>query len=80
LLKKCLRELRALYAEAIAILNSLLTGPATDIVRSLCARFNILQEHFFTRYLETKAHAISGLGSVEAGLSFAWSPPALRAM
>ena len=38
LLKKCLHELQALYAEAISILNELWIRPSTEIVRDLWAR------------------------------------------
>jgi hypothetical protein len=69
-LNKCLRELRALYIEATTILDDLLIGPSADIVRGLCARFRILQEHFAARYHEARALAISALGSVKAALSF----------
>jgi hypothetical protein len=40
MLRKCLSELQALYAEAIDILNDLLIGPSADIVRGLCALSN----------------------------------------
>ena len=66
MLRKCLNELQALYAEAIDILNDLLIGPSADIVRGLCARFQVLQEYFAMRYREARAHAISVLGDVEA--------------
>ena len=70
MLKKCLRELQALYAEAINILNKLLIRPSTGIVRELWARFYVLQEYFAMRYHEARAHAIAALGHVEAALSF----------
>jgi len=70
LLRKCLSELQALYAEAIEILNELLIGPSTDIVRGLCARFQVLQEYFAMRYREARAHAISALGDVKAAFYF----------
>ena len=70
MLKKCLHELQALYAEAISILNKLLIRPSTEIVRDLCARFYVLQEYFAMRYYEARAHAIAALGHVEAALSF----------
>ena len=69
-LRKCLSELQALYAEAIDILNDLLIGPSADIVRGLCARFQILQDYFALRYREARAHAISALGDVEARFYF----------
>jgi hypothetical protein len=59
--------LQALHAEAIDILNDLLIGPSADIVRGLCARFQVLEEFFAMRYREVRAHAISALGDVEAG-------------
>jgi hypothetical protein len=70
LLKKCVRELQALYAEASEILADLLINPSAEIVRALCARFHVLQEYFALRYHEARAHAISALGLVEAALSF----------
>jgi|CZKI01.1.fsa_nt_gi hypothetical protein len=70
MLKKCLHELQALYAEAINILNKLLISPSAEILRGLCARFYILQEYFAMRYHEARAHAIAALGHVEAALSF----------
>jgi hypothetical protein len=70
MLKRCLRELQALYAEAIHILDELLIGPPVEVVRSLCARFYILQEYFAMRYHEARTHAIAALGHVEAALSF----------
>jgi hypothetical protein len=70
LLRKCLIELQALYAEAIDILNDLLIGPSADIVCGLCARFQILQEYFAMRYREARAHAISALGDVKAAFYF----------
>jgi hypothetical protein len=70
MLRKCLTELQALYAEAIEILNGLLIGPSADIVRVLCARFQILQDYFALRYREARAHAISALGDVEARFYF----------
>jgi len=69
-LKKCLRELKALYIEATAILKDLLANPSADIVRNLCARFHILQEYFVLRYQEARAYAISVLGHFESTLSF----------
>jgi hypothetical protein len=70
MLKRCLSELQALYAEAIDILNDLLISPPADIVRGLCMRFQILQEYFAMRYREARGHAISALGDVEAALYF----------
>lgn len=69
-LKKCVSELRALYAEAITILDDLLINPSIEAVRRLCMRFHVLQEYFALRYQEAKAFAISALGSVEANLRF----------
>ena len=69
LLKKCLHELQALYAEAISILNELLIRPSTEVVRDLCARFYVLQEYFVMRYHEARAYVIAALGHVEAALS-----------
>jgi hypothetical protein len=69
-LKKYVRELQALYAEAIKILEGLLINPSIDAARKLCARFHVLQEYFALRYHEAKAFAISTLGKVEAALSF----------
>ena len=69
-LRRCLSELQALYAEAVEILANLLVSPSADIVRSLCARFQILQEYFVMRYREAKAHAISSLGGVKATYYF----------
>jgi hypothetical protein len=69
-LKKCLSELQALYIEATTILDGLLINPSAEIVRSLCARFLILQEYFAMRYHEARALAVSALGPVEAALSF----------
>jgi hypothetical protein len=69
-LKKCLRELQALYAEANAILNDLMISPSADIVRCLCTRFRVLQDYFALRYREARKLAIFVLGSVEAALSF----------
>jgi len=74
MLRKCLSELQALYAEAIDILNDLLIGPSADIVRGLCARFQILQEYFALRYREARAQAISALGEVKSALYFPASP------
>jgi hypothetical protein len=65
-LRRCLSELQALYAESAEILARLLVSPSADIVRGLCARFQILQEYFVMRYREAKAHAISALGGVRA--------------
>jgi len=70
MLKRCLSELQALYAEAIGILKDLLINPSADIVRGLCVRFQILQEYFAMRYREARGHAISALGDVEAALYF----------
>ena len=69
-LKRCLGELQALYAEAIDILNDLLISPPAEIARGLCARFQILQEYFAMRYREAKSHAISALGDLEAAFYF----------
>jgi hypothetical protein len=68
LLRKCLVELRAIYAEALRILNKLLSTSAAEIVHTLCQRFYIIQEYFVMRYHEARAHAISALGHVEAAL------------
>jgi len=68
LLKKCLVELAAIYAEALRILNELMITPAAEIVQRLCHRFYIIQEYFAIRYHEARAHAISALGHVEAAL------------
>jgi hypothetical protein len=70
LLKKCLHELQALYAEAIDILNKLLVMPSEEIVRDLCARFHVIQEYFAMRYHEARGYAVAALGRVEAALSF----------
>ena len=70
MLEKCLSELQALYIEATAILRDLLIIPSTEVIRSLCARFRILQEYFAMRYDEARALAISALGTVEAALYF----------
>jgi hypothetical protein len=71
MLRKCLAELRAIYAEAQAILKRLLVRPKAKVVRQLCLRFYILQEYFATRYLEARAHAIAAMGSVETAASLA---------
>ena len=70
MLRKCLSELQALYAEAIDILNDLLISPSADIVSGLCARFQILQVYFAMRYREARAHAISALGDLGAAVYF----------
>jgi len=62
--------LRALYAEAIAILNELLGNPSAAIMRGLCARFHVLQEYFAMRYHEARVHAVSALGYLEAASFF----------
>jgi hypothetical protein len=69
-LKKCIRELQAILVEASTILDHLVLHPAAEIIRSLCARFCILQEYFAMRYQEARACAIAALGHVEAALSF----------
>lgn len=68
--KKCLRELRVLFAEAGAILDDLLRAQPPEIIRDLCARFWIIQEYFAMRYAEARANALAALGCVEAALSF----------
>ena len=70
LLNKFLGELRALYNEAITILDRLLIDPTVDIVCSLCAQFRILQENFVLCYRAAQAYAISALGVFEATLYF----------
>jgi len=69
-LKKCLRELQALYIEATTILHDLSINPSAEIIRCLCARFRILQEYFAMRYHEAQALAISAFGTVESAFSF----------
>jgi hypothetical protein len=70
LLRKCVRELQALAIEASTILDDLVLNPSAEIVRSLCARFYILQEYFAMRYQEARRCAIAALGHVQAALSF----------
>ena len=65
-LQKCVRELRALYAEASGLLEALLLNPAAEILWDLCARFQIVQEYFAMRYRQARTHAVSALGHVEA--------------
>jgi len=69
-LKKYVRELRALLVEANTILNHLVLNPSAEMVRSLCSRFRILQEYFVLRYHEARTFAIAALGYVEAVLTF----------
>ena len=69
-LKKYVRELRALLVEANTILTKLVLNPSAEIVRSLCLRFRILQEYFVLRYHDARAFAIAALGHVKAVLAF----------
>jgi hypothetical protein len=68
LLKKTLHELKALHAEALAILNDLLITPSTHIVRGLCLRFQVIQEYFVLRYYEARSLAVAVLGDVHSVL------------
>ncbi len=63
-LKRCIGELKALYAEATSILTVLLIKRSAAVVRNLCARFRILQSHFSIRYREAQALALSVIGSL----------------
>jgi hypothetical protein len=65
-MKRYLRELQAIHREAVKVLNNLLIGHPSEIVRSLCKRYYILQEYFFMRYQEARAYAISVLGQAGA--------------
>ena len=70
MLRKCLSELQAPYAEATDILSDPLVARSADMVRGLCARFQVLQEYFAMRYREARTRAISALGEVNAALCF----------
>jgi hypothetical protein len=59
ILRRCLDELQALYAEAVSILNDLLISHSVEAVRELCARFHIIQEYFVMRYNLAKARGTS---------------------
>ena len=69
-LKKYVRELRALLVEATTILNDLVLNPSAEIVRHLCAQFSILQDYFAVRYQQARTCAIATLGHIEAVWSF----------
>jgi len=69
-LRKCIRELQALYLEATTILHDLMLNCSAEVIRNLCARFHALQEYFVIRYYEARDHAMSALGSVESALFF----------
>ena len=70
ILRKYVRELKAILVEACKILNDLVLNPMAEIVRHLCSRFYILQEYFAMRYQEAQAYAIAALGRAEAILFF----------
>jgi hypothetical protein len=68
-LKKCLSELKKLYAEAVRILRDLLTSRSANEISALCERFHTLQEYFVMRYHQAEEYAISVLDQIETKFS-----------
>jgi hypothetical protein len=59
-----------LLNEAGSILDRLVLTASAKVVRRLCSRFNIIQEHFVMEYAEARACAVSALRHAEAFFSF----------
>jgi hypothetical protein len=69
-LRRCIGDLKALYAEAASILTTLLVKPSAAVARELCARFRLLQAYFSIRYHEAQKLALSAIGSLKLRRSF----------
>ncbi len=69
LLKKRVRELRALLLLANDILRDLILNPIAKFAQRLCSRFYILQKHFVKKYHEARKCAIAAFGYGDAFLS-----------
>jgi hypothetical protein len=68
-LEKCLGELQELNKESVTILDVLSVNPSAEVVRTLCARFHVLQGSFGKRYREARMLAWSALGYLRTSRS-----------